>query len=141
MTPTRGLLPSQMDQPMVEGKWSFKQVCAHICFWNTLVVRSLEDLLHARPVDWEPYKNYADVNAKAVSERDSWPVKRVLSEMRVTHSAAMESLRRVPEDKLYTDGKLPGWLTGATLDHYAEHTPQVEAWAARVRPPELHVKD
>jgi hypothetical protein len=135
MTPTRGLSPAQMEEPMAEGKWSFKDLAAHIIYWDGLAVRALEALMQDRPVESFPYDRKDEVNAEAVERLRSQAVKRVMNELRITHSTLVEAARRVPEDKLFVNGELPSWLIRIAISHLERHTPQVTAWAESRRQP------
>ena len=133
MTPTRGLPLNLLEEPMTEGKWSFKDLSAHIIFWDELVVRALEELNYGRVFDWHPYMNFDQTNSQAIERMRMQSVKRVLSGLRLTHSTAMQAVQIVPDEKLLKDGTLPHFLTWIMIEHIEHHTPQVIAWAERMR--------
>jgi hypothetical protein len=130
MSPTLGLYPAQMEAPMAAAKWSFKELAAHLIFWDGLVIRALETVNQGDVFDWSEYGDFEARNAAAVERQRSSPLKRVLSELRITHSTVMEALRRVPDEKLGEQGEIPMWLLDYVVDHYEHHRPQVEEWAA-----------
>ena len=131
MTPTRGLPPELMEEPMAEGERSFKDLAAQFIFWNELTVRALEELNYDREFDWSLYES--DSNTEALKRLKPQSVKRVLTELRLTHTAMMEALRRIPEDKLLFNGKIPKWLIEHMVKRYESFIPQIEAWAERIR--------
>jgi hypothetical protein len=131
MTPSRGIKPEQMELPMADGKWSLKDLAAHLIFWNSLVVKALEARYHGEDFDWSAYSDFDKWNAEAVEKMRGETLKRVMYEMRVTHSAAIEIVRRLPEDKILEGGEVPVWLCEIVLDHYEHHIPQVEKWAEK----------
>jgi hypothetical protein len=133
MTPTRGLAPELMEQPMADGTWSFKDLAAHLIFWDGLVVRALEESMYGRTFDWGPYARHDEWNAQAVERLRPQTVKRVLTELRLTHSTAMDAVRRVPDERLLKAGEMPHFLTWIMVGHVEHHVPQVEAWAERMR--------
>jgi hypothetical protein len=133
LTPTRGLRPALLEEPMRPGGWSLKDLAAHLAAWNSLCIRALEEINQGRSFDWTPYNDFDAHNRAAVERRHAQPLKHVLSELRITHSTLMEAVRRVPDDRLYDHGAIPVWLGEIVLDHYAHHTPSVEAWAARLK--------
>ncbi len=134
MTPTRGLPVELMEEPLEEGKWSFKDLAAHIIFWDEMVVRALEETNYGRTFDWRPYVGHFDEwNSKAAGQKRTLSVKRVMGELRLTHTTVMEALRRVPEEKLLKNGNVPHFLTEILIEHVQHHTPQVERWAERMR--------
>lgn len=133
MTPTRGLPPALMEEPMSAGKWSFKDLAAHLVFWDEIALRALEELNYGRVFDWSPYADEDEQNTRAVERRRPQSVKRVLSELRLTHSTLTGAIRLIPDEKLLTNGDVPSWLITAVPEHYEHHIPQVEEWAERVR--------
>ena len=133
MTPTRGLPLELMEQPMTEGKWSFKDMAAHLIYWDELVVRALEEAYYGRVFDWKPYTDFDTLNAQAVERLRPQSVKRVLTALRLTHSTAMDAVRLVPEENLLQEGNIPRFLTWIMVGHVEHHIPQVEAWAERMR--------
>ena len=135
MNPTRGLRPALLEEPMSEGKWSFKDMAAHLAFWNTVRIRALESANNDEEFDWSPYNGLADKwNSQTIEENKNAPLKRVLNELRLTHSTLVEAFRRVPDEKLAHYPVTRGKIMEAP-DHYLHHLPDVEAWAARVRLP------
>jgi hypothetical protein len=132
MRPTLGLPPAQMEEPMAEGKWSFKDLAAHLILWDGLVIRALEKINQGETFDWAPYADYDAQNAEAVARLHASPLKRVLSELRVTHSTVIEAVRRVPDEKLCENGEIPEWLLSNVPEHYEHHVPQVEEWVGRI---------
>ena len=134
MTPTRGLPIELLEEPMAEGKWSFRDLVAHLIFWDGLLVRALEEMNYGRNFDWSPYVGHFDEwNAKATAKLRTHSLKRMLSELRLTHSTMTEVLRRVPEENLLKEGKVPHFMTWILIGHVEHHTPQVVAWAERMR--------
>jgi hypothetical protein len=131
MSPTRGILPEKMEQPMAEGKWSFKDLAAHLILWDGLTVQALESLNQGKSFEWTPYEDFDAQNSEAVARLRGSTLKRVLNELRITHSTLIEAVRRVPEEKLYVSGDLPEWLVSNVLEHYEHHRAGVEEWAER----------
>jgi hypothetical protein len=57
MDASRGLQASVLEESISEGKWSFKEIAIHFCFWNTILIRALENLNQDKDFDWQPYWN------------------------------------------------------------------------------------
>jgi hypothetical protein len=132
MSPTKGLRPEQMEEPIAPGKWSFKGMAAHFTFWNGLVLKRLEAIHHDREAEWFGPGDFARLNGEAAGRAEEMPLKRVMSELRITHSALMEAVRRVNMAKLSANGEIPDWLIETVTEHYDHHRPQVEEWIARL---------
>jgi uncharacterized damage-inducible protein DinB len=133
MTPTRGIPPTRMEEPMKAGGWSLMDLAAHFIYWNTLVIRAMEQLNQGLPADREGFDSPDEPNSHAVERQRSAPLKRVMTELRLTHSTITEAVRRVPDEQLLVDGEIPDWLLEHVVEHYARHTPQVEAWAESIK--------
>jgi uncharacterized damage-inducible protein DinB len=133
MSPTLGLRPAQMEQPMAERKWSFKDLAVHLTFRDGLVIRALEAIHQGGEFDWTPYSDHETLNAQAAERSRLLPLKRALSELRITHSTVIEAVRRVPEEKLCQEGEVPVWLLSHVVEHYDHHRPQVEEWTMKVK--------
>ena len=133
MTPTRGVRPALMEAPMRPSGWSLKDLAAHFAAMNTVTLRALEELHQGRAFDWQPFADRDAQNQKAIERRRGQSLKHVLSEFRITHTTLMEAVRRVPDEHLYLNGEVPPWLRERTIDHYAHHTPAVEAWVAGLK--------
>ena len=133
MTPTRGIPFDLMEEPIDDGGWSFLSLASHFTFWDSLVLRALEDLNHGRRFEWQLYADEEHWDAHARATARSQGYKRVLTELRLTHSTLTEAVRLVPDAKLLVNGEMPSWLIERVPAHYAQHTPQVEAWAVRLR--------
>ena len=132
MTPTKGLRPEVMELPMEPGKWSFKGMAAHFTGWNTLVLKRLEAIHHDREFEWYGETEFDRLNGEATGRAEAMPLKRVMTELRITHSALMEAVKRVNWAKLGHEDETPEWLIEAVTEHYHHHRPQVEAWVARL---------
>lgn len=133
LAPVEALETAELLEPMEAGKWSWKDMAAHIIFWDKVTVRALEAAYQGRGFDWAEYSDWDAQNRQAVEEFAQAPASRVINAWRVTHSALVESISRVPDDKLLENGEIPPWLLGAVLDHYRHHAQQVEAWAKTMR--------
>jgi len=125
------LSPQQVEQPLAEGKWSLKDLIAHFIFWDTITVRALEACYHNLPFNWNKYADWNSLNARAAEEMRDSPVKRVAAEWQVTHAIMLETLNRVPDERLLENGEIPKWLHENVLDHYTYHASQVDEFLKR----------
>lgn len=134
MSPTADVPLCRMEDPMAEGKWSFKELTSHLVWWNAVSIRAVEALFRGEQFDWGEYANVQTLNAEAIEKRRCDPVKRVLGELRITHTTLLEAVRRVPEHHIHDKNRnIPEWLLTNVLNHYRQHTPQVAEWAQKVK--------
>jgi hypothetical protein len=125
--------PPLLAEPMTEGKWSVRDLAAHFIYWEDLALRALEAVYMGNEPAAFPFENPDTVNAEAVAAQRTRKPERVLSELRITHSAVMEAAGRVPRAKLCPQGEVPEWLVRVMLTHYTHHLPQIEEWVERMK--------
>lgn len=129
MTPTKGLRPSVMEEPLGLVSWSFKDLGLHLSGWSAGLLRQIEAVYHGKDFSDLIGPKCVGVEAGCAS---GMPLKRVMNEMRVTHSAVVEAARRVDWTKLDSRGHIPVWLEEGIIGHYELHRAEVEPWAVRM---------
>lgn len=131
MTPTKGLRPEVMDEPMEADRWSFKELGVHLTEWNARLLKAVEAVYHDREIeDRVPFPCAEAGERRGGAAGLSLPLKRAMNELRVGHSALMEAAKRVDWKKLDRDGHIPEWLTQGMIEHYTLHRECVEVWVA-----------
>jgi hypothetical protein len=124
MNPVAQLKADLFWEPMSEGKLSFKDSLVELVQGNTLAVKALEALYHDRVFDWPRQNN--------VSPRTSEPYKRIVAELKITHSTVLAALERLPESKL-KDKQIPEWLKETVLDRYLALASDAAVWISRIK--------
>lgn len=114
---------SQRNRRGVCGRWSPKDVIAHLVSWD----KALEDFL-IDPDGFDPSPLYETdkFNARAVSDRHQQSWEETLDEMKMgfdTLNKAMASVAR--EQRTYR--RVCEWLSGRRKD-YDHHRNQLEGW-------------
>jgi hypothetical protein len=133
LTFAKAVPPQLLAESLHEGKWSVRDVAAHLIYWDSLALRALEAVYAGEEPAAFPFEKRDAVNAEATAAQHTRKPERVLNELRITHSAVMEAAGRVPREKLCPQGEVPEWLVRVTLTHYAHHLPQIEEWAERMK--------
>ena len=139
---------SRMTQPGVAGKWSLKDVLAHIAVYEQWIGSVLEEVMRgetktldsAQPEDIDVEKR----NARFFRENQH----RSLEEIRIFSQQAFQYLLAVvqslpEEDLIGTSPRfkhllpaywpdVPVWqaIAGASYEHYQQHIPDVRAWVS-----------
>ena len=131
--PLTNLARDLVTQPMAEGKWSLKDLAAHFVFRDEITVKALEACYRGEHFDWNAFSDRDKQNAQAVADRQTDPHTRTAAEWQITHLTLMEALRRVPDEKLLENGRIPAWLIENVLDHYRHHAAQVDAWMEKLK--------
>ncbi|MFZ5432738.1 MAG: ClbS/DfsB family four-helix bundle protein [Calditrichota bacterium] len=129
----QSLPPELLQEPLAEGKWSLRDLAAHLIFWDKITLRALEARFQGQDLDWNEYSDWDGLNRQAADEMRTTPLKRMISEWQLTHGTIEEALSRVPEELLFERGEIPQWLHENVLDHYVYHAGQVEEWVETIR--------
>jgi hypothetical protein len=128
--------------PGVEGDWSFKDVLAHVAYYEQATVKRLR----AAATGTAPQPNPATAGME-MDERNHWvyeqqrarPLAEVQADEQQAYDALLSALEPLSDEDLFTAGRF-AWLEGDALwevipgnvhDHYDEHIPPLRAWLAQ----------
>jgi uncharacterized damage-inducible protein DinB len=129
-----GLSEKEMTRPGAVGRWSVRDVLAHILAWEDEAVTRLDLLAADRPQDiaWigddEELETWNDSAHQRYSGLALAEVMRRLTDAQGRILAGLDSLS---EERLTTDaGPVPvrRWLPGETYAHEQEHCADILAW-------------
>jgi hypothetical protein len=131
-----GLSEVQMTEPGVLRDWTLKDLLAHLTAWEVELITTLGKLARGqtpKPVGDTDAETDA-LNAKWHKEYQTRPLERVLADYHGVRPQTMRQVERLAETDLTAPRK---WLKGGTLhalilsetiEHEAEHLPQIRAW-------------
>lgn len=133
---------NEMVELQIDGKWTVKDILAHIAFWEDRLLLRVSDALAGRPVERQP-GGLSEAEVDALNEENyrahvGLDLHTVLGKSAEIHNSLMDALMRLPDDP-YDDfytvwwGGEPPWaiLAGDTYAHYEEHLPAIEAYLER----------
>jgi hypothetical protein len=132
------LTVAQMTTPGVTGRWSIKDVLAHVTAWERCVLDRLQAALHgtaptciAHAVTDEETDR---VNAQFCEEARPLSLRAVLAAFRATHQQMLDTIEALSDADLATPGRFP-WLSEPTLweaaridPHNEEHRIAIQHW-------------
>lgn len=139
----------RMEQPGVNGDWTFKDMMAHLIGWRRQTVNRLNAALHGTepsPPPWPPEWDESDeaqldrINAYIYETNKDRPLSDVLAESRAQFGQMRDAITALPEDALFDRGRF-AWIGGEPLtlvidSSYAhlheEHEPDIRAWLDRI---------
>ena len=133
------LSDSQMTEPNVQGKWSVKDILAHVSAWEEHVLEMLEaDARGETPalITWAEVDRINEQFYQQNRDRSLEDVRtgfnRSLQRMLDMVEARSEEELLSPERFAWLRGT-PLWLMVAsdTFDHYTEHGARIRAWLGR----------
>jgi hypothetical protein len=135
----------RLDQPGVNGRWSMKDIVAHLTGWNRNLVARFQAAQRGEPEPPPPWpadlESDDEINAWIYEANRERSAREVLDETHTVHQqliAAIEGLsdevrieRVEPKFNLVWLGD-ERFLVGEFFDHFHDdHEPDVRAWLAR----------
>ncbi len=129
------LTPGQMLQSGVSGKWTVKDVLAHISAWERFMLSWAGSHLRGEPpqvpLPWDVERMNAGIYARA----KDLTLAEVLEEFHQSYREALALSENLSEEQLqtiYTDtwpmGPLWTGVAANTIWHYQEHRQSIETW-------------
>ncbi len=131
---------SKLSMSGVEAEWSIKDILAHIVFWETLMVRWLEEAQNSvEPQILPPGKTWDDldeINQDAFLENRDRDLEEVLASYQDHYPQVFRSGEDAPVDVLMDADKYawregtPIWemVAANTCWHYKEHHEAISKW-------------
>jgi hypothetical protein len=133
----------QMTKPGVEGRWSIKDLMAHITAWEQRMIEWLKQALRGEvpkqlptSITWEDLDR---LNAETFRENRDRPLDEVLAESDRSYRQVLRTVEMMPEKALIQPdyyvwrGGKPLWeiVAANTFWHYQEHREAIRAWLHR----------
>ena len=126
---------ARMIQPGVEGKWSIKDIIAHIAWYE----REMVGILQARALDGSSLwvLPNAERNAAIFDQNCGRSLQEVLTEARRVYAELLEATQRLTDDDLIDPSRyrhMPAdwvpWKVFAdnSYEHYLAHIPAIRVW-------------
>lgn len=128
-----GLSESQMMQPGVTGKWSVRDILAHVTTWEQ---EALKHLSHIRTGGRPPrystqYGGIDAFNALMTEQKRHLALAEVLRELDEVHARLIRYVHEVPEELLTRETRFRRRLRLDTYSHYPKHAKAIREWRAR----------
>ena len=129
-----GLSEEEMARPGAVGRWSVRDVLAHILAWDEEAVTRLELLATDRPQDFTRITSDEELdawNARAQQRYADLPLAEVMRRLTEAQGRVLAGLDSLSDERLSTDeGPVPvhNWLPDCTYAHEEEHCADILAW-------------
>ena len=129
-----GLSEEEMTRPNAVGRWSVRDVLAHILAWEEEAVARLELLAAERPQDFARIVDEEELeawNARAHQRYAGLPLAEVMRRLELVQGRVLSGLDSLSDERLGTDeGPVPvhNWLPECTYAHEQEHCADILAW-------------
>lgn len=137
------LSPTQLTEPRDAAGWSVKDHLIHLAVWQDGVTALLEQKGETRwgamgltDADWT--LDFDQRNAVIQQRNQDLPPEVVLARLQTAHDRMLKCVRELPEAALFypyqhydsastQSGPIIGWIVADSYEHYAEHTPWIQA--------------
>ncbi len=136
--------PARMDQPGVNGDWSFKDMVAHLYYgWQPRLIARIQAAQRGEPEPPPPWPAHLqtddEINAWIYESNRERSVREVLDESHQVFQQLLTVIEGLPDDVQIESEWHLVWLNGQRFpvgeffDHFHDdHEPDVRAWLARV---------
>ncbi len=126
----RDLSNSGLMEPGVTGKWSVRDIIAHVTWWEEEALAHLPLILAGgRPPRYSvTYGGIDAFNAKMTEQKRGLSLSEVLGQRDDTHRRLVEFIDREPEDQIIRETRFRRRLRLDTYSHYPKHTDAIWKW-------------
>jgi hypothetical protein len=125
-----GLSREQLLIPNVTGKWSVRDIVAHVTWWEEEALKHLPIVLEGgRPPRYsDKYGGIDDFNAIMTVKREHLSLDEVLQQHDEVHERLLTYVREAPEELLVSETRFRRRLRLDTFGHYPVHTAAIRKW-------------
>jgi hypothetical protein len=128
-----GLSDSQLLIPNVTGRWSVRDIIAHVTWWEEEALKHLPLIREGgRPPRYSvKYGGIDAFNALMTEQRKGLSLAEVLRQHDAVHARLVEYVRNAPEDLFTRETRFRRRLRLDTFGHYPVHARAVRNWRGR----------
>jgi hypothetical protein len=125
-----GLSNEELMIPDVTGKWSVRDIIAHVTWWEEESLKHMPVVLEGgKPERYsDKYGGIDDFNAIMTVKRSGLSLEEVLKQHDDVHAQLVEYVRAAPEDEFARETRFRRRLRLDTFGHYPGHTAAIRAW-------------
>jgi len=125
-----GLSESQLKEPGVTGKWSVRDILAHITTWEEEALKHLPYIVEGgQPPRYSTkYGGINAFNALMTQKKAGLALSDVLQQLHEVHDRLLDYVRRAPEEQLIQETRFRRRLRLDTYSHYPKHAKAIRQW-------------
>ena len=125
-----GLSEADLTTQHPVGKWSVKDVMAHIGRWEEICLEVLQAHLLGKqtPQDNNDYSDFLAYNDKWEAELQAYSLQEAIAHFETAHYQLFGFLSALAPEKW--NGFVRAWVQGSTWHHFEEHAEQIRSWRA-----------
>jgi hypothetical protein len=127
-----GLSDSQLTEPGVMGKWSVKDILAHVTTWEEEALKYLPLIITGgEPPRYTRYGGIDAFNAQMTEQKRGLGLSDVLKQLDEPHRRLIDYIRGVPEEHFTRETRFRHRLRLDTYSHYPKHAKAIWEWRER----------
>jgi hypothetical protein len=125
-----GLLDSQLLEPGVTGKWSVRDILAHVTTWEEEALKHLPLIREGgRPPRYRAkYGGIDAFNALMTKQKADLSLSDVLNQLDEIHGRLLDYVRQAPEEQFTEETRFRRRLRLDTYSHYPKHANAIRKW-------------
>lgn len=125
-----GLTEAELLTPGVTGRWSVRDIIAHVTWWEEETLTHLPEILegHRPPRYSVKYGGIDAFNALMTEKRKHLSLADVLRQHHEVHARLLDYVRAAPEELFATETRFRRRLRLDTYSHYPIHAKAIRGW-------------
>ena len=125
-----GLSCDALLEPGVVGRWSIRDVLAHVTTWEGEALKALPVILDGGPLPRYStlYGGIDAFNAQSQERKRGLTLEQVLKGLEETHQRLLSFMESVPDAAFARENRFLKRLRQDAYAHYREHARQICAW-------------
>lgn len=129
-----GLSEPELLQPGVTGRWSVRDIIAHVTWWEEEALAHLPGILEGRkpPRYSVTYGGIDAFNVLMTERKKHLSLGEVLREQQEVHGRLIALIEQAPEDQITGESRWRHRLRLDTYGHYPRHARAIKAWREAV---------
>lgn len=121
-----GLSQEQLLTPGVVGRWTIKEVMAHIGRWEAICLHTLRDHIEGKPGGFLEHRDILAYNDQWEAELSKMTLLSSIMLFEQAHYQLFGFLAALQQEQW--DSYVKGWVVGSCWQHFEEHTAQIFTW-------------
>ena len=122
-----GLSEAELTMAGPVGRWSVKDVMAHLGRWEEICLEELQKHLRSEH-STQDYRDALPYNDQWESELQALTLQESIEKFEAAHYRLFGLLSALTPEQW--DGYVRAWVRGSTWHHFEEHGEQIRAWRA-----------
>ena len=128
-----GLPDAELLRPGVQGRWSVRDIIAHVTWWEEEALKHLPLVRRGgRPPRYSVLYGGIDAfNALMTTKKEGLSLAEVFRQQEEVHRRLIDAIEQAPEEQLKSGTRFRHRLRLDTYGHYPKHAEAIRRWRER----------